>query len=198
MKNILAPALCLLLAPAAMGMAVNVHTSEVEGHAQHQSTEPNVVTYDGPLYEMTAQDWEKRSEALAGRGTWERPAGMPVITLAPDTNLDLGVRSTLAKRSGNPRIDIFKYGDCQYKAYKAIYHLDNFGCGGACIRLPDGARSAIVAQDKHDKYYPTMDAWETSDCTGKRQHFGVEKTSSCTNVENTNFPVWSFIAYYKC
>ncbi|KAJ2974366.1 hypothetical protein NQ176_g6096 [Zarea fungicola] len=155
-----------------------------------------VITYDGPTYTMTTDDWAARENATANGLPWDAPAGVPRITLQPGQLLDFGITTDITKRSGNRFIGAFGGYNCPTLTY--IVGVKNFGCGTGCISITTSALSGIVQQQYHHNPYPTMDVWAGAGCSGTRlQHFGVQTTSSCTNVNNCS-GFSSFIGYYNC
>jgi hypothetical protein len=152
------------------------------------------VHYDGPRYEMTKEELEKVQESWRTGADWEKPADMPIIEVEPGTILDFGSNNTaLTKRSGDHYIGASSDWNC---GGNLIVQVKNFGCGTGCITMSATALSAAVVQQYHANPYPTMDVWSDFGCTGTKQHFGVEKTYSCTNSNTNGYK--SFIGWYKC
>lgn len=198
--------LALLLAVTRYATALPADDIEARGRNKVRSafdlTQPvipsnaEVITYDGPTYSMTADDWDARENATANGLPWDAPAGVPRITLHPGQLLDFGITNDITKRSGDRFIGAFGGYDCPTLTY--ITGVKNFGCGTGCITITTSALSGIVQQQHHKLPYPTMDIWGGAGCRGGRlQHFGVDDTLSCTNVNNV-IGFSSFIGYYDC
>lgn len=142
---------------------------------------------------MTPEDWAARKEALAQNGTWEKPAGMPIINVEDGSILDMSA-GNFSKREGTRTIYAYKHRDCKHKPLRAI---SAFGCGTGCISMKIRAHSGRVQEGHNDNPHPVMDIWESKDCSGTiLDHFGVVNMDSCTNVQDKGFK--SFVGYYDC
>lgn len=172
-------------------------TFEVPAQEPHQLEDLQVVTYDGPTYTMTAEDWAARENATAHNVPWDAPADMPRITVESGQLLDFrNGNESISKRDGDRFIAAFGGYSCVPGTY--IAGVKNFGCGTGCITISTEALSAVVQQTRHRNPYPSMDIWTGGGCHGDRlDHFGVEVTSSCSNVRNCH-GFLSFIGYYDC
>ncbi|KAJ2968977.1 hypothetical protein NQ176_g8909 [Zarea fungicola] len=158
-------------------------------------SDAKVITYNGPAYTMSADDWAARENATLNNLPWDAPEGIPRITLKPGQLLDFG-DSNITKRDGNRFIGAYGGYNCEQGTF--IVGVRNFGCGTGCISIPNEALSGIVQQERHHGHYPTMDVWAGAGCRGNRlQHFGVQTVSSCTNVNNC-YGYLSFVGYYGC
>ncbi|KAJ2972996.1 hypothetical protein NQ176_g6845 [Zarea fungicola] len=185
----------LLLLAVYISQAAAMPGNEIEARGCNKVRNAQVITYSGPSYILSADDWAARENATLNNTPWDAPAGVPRITLEPGQLLDFGL-TDLTKRDGNRFIGAFAGYGCFQGTF--IAGVKNFGCGTGCITITTEALSGIVQQQRHGGDYPTMDVWARGGCQGNRlQHFGVESTSSCTNVNNCSGYL-SFIGYYSC
>ncbi|KAI0127607.1 hypothetical protein BJ170DRAFT_626132 [Xylariales sp. AK1849] len=150
-----------------------------------------VVSYDGPRYEMIDEDLARVRELWRIGGEWEEQADMPIIEIEAGMILDFGGNYTLSKRSGQNLIAACADSGCG----GTIVQIKDFGCGTGCVTMSSTSWSGLVYREFHAKPYPTMDTWSDIACTGNKQHFGVEDTSSCTNSDGR---YKSFIGWFNC
>ncbi|KAK0624091.1 hypothetical protein B0T14DRAFT_565397 [Immersiella caudata] len=154
---------------------------------------PRVVQYDGPYYELPESEKEKLATYHLTNKSYTRPADMPLIYVEEGTILEMGAaNSSLSKRGGWRRITAHS----RYNCVDRIVSVDNFGCGTGCVVMNRWAWSGRVQQEYHGNPYPTMDVFNSGDCTGSYQHMGVVNTDSCTNDACCGF--LSFIGWWDC
>ncbi|KAJ2977225.1 hypothetical protein NQ176_g4495 [Zarea fungicola] len=160
-----------------------------------------IVTYDGPLYRMSPEEYKNMTDAMENGDDWFVPDEVPRVEMKPGMMLDLGggTGTSLEARSGYRQINVYFQRSCPADSY--IGGAANFGCGGVCIFYNVPLLSAWLGQQFASNPKPTANMYPNRSCGGSyHQKIGIWSglTQGCSNADGCCGSWQSFYAYYDC